>query len=71
MSSNILNKFGQRIRELRQQMGWTQEELAEKTNFHRTYIGMIERGERNLSLKNIDIFAKAFKKNISDLLNEI
>lgn len=66
--SDILIKFGERIRKLRLEKNWSQEVLAEKTGFHRTYIGMIERGERNLSLKNIEIFAKTFDLKISELL---
>ena len=68
MKKNILKTFGIRIKELRLEKEWSQEVLAEKTGFHRTYIGMIERGERNLSLKNIEIFAHSFGLNISDLL---
>ncbi|MDZ4758481.1 MAG: helix-turn-helix transcriptional regulator [Bacteroidota bacterium] len=68
MEKDILIKFGSRIRELRLGMEWFQETLADKTGFHRTYIGMIERGERNLSLKNIEIFASSFGLTISDLL---
>jgi len=69
MQTNILNKFGKKIKELRNNEGWSQEKLAEETGFHRTYIGMIERGERNITLKNIEIFAKAFDVNIKDLFN--
>lgn len=68
LKSDILIKFGDRIRELRLKKEWSQETLADKTGFHRTYIGMIERGERNLSLKNIEVFATSFGVSISDLL---
>lgn len=68
MKKGILKKFGIRIKDLRFKKEWTQEVLAEKTGFHRTYIGMIERGERNLSLKNIEIFASSFGIPISELL---
>ena len=68
MKKDILIKFGERIRSLRDAKDWSQEELAEKTGFHRTYIGMIERGERNLSLKNIEKFAVVFKMSVSKLL---
>ncbi len=68
MKKDILIKFGERIRSLRDAKDWSQEELAEKTGFHRTYIGMIERGERNLSLKNIEKFADVFKMSVSKLL---
>ena len=49
--------------------GLSQEKLAEQTGFHRTYIGMIERGERNLSLTNVGIFAKTFEISITELLD--
>ena len=68
MKSDILLKFGIRIRELRVANSWSQEDLADKAGFHRTYIGMIERGERNLSLKNVEILANSFNLNLSDLL---
>ena len=65
----LLKEFGQRIRELRLENKLSQEKLSFKTGFHRTYIGMIERGERNISLTNIAVFSKAFEMDISDLLN--
>ena len=69
MKSELLIHFGERIRELRKERNWSQETLAEGTGFHRTYIGMIERGERNLSLLNIQIFAKTFKITLQELFN--
>ncbi len=68
VKTDILNKFGEKIKKLRLEKNWSQEVLAEKTGFHRTYIGMIERGERNLSLKNIETFANTFEMKISELL---
>lgn len=65
----LLKEFGTRIRDLRSQENLSQEQLSFKTGFHRTYIGMIERGERNISLTNIAVFSKAFEMDISDLLN--
>lgn len=61
-------RFGERIRELRKSKNWSQEILSEETGFHRTYIGMIERGERNPSLVNINAFAETFGISISELL---
>lgn len=55
----VLVAFGQRVRDAREARGWTQEDLAEKTNMDRTYIGGIERGERNPSLLNINKLARA------------
>ena len=51
--------FGRRIRELRQQRGWSQEEFADYAELDRSYVGCIERGERNVSLENICKIAQA------------
>jgi len=67
MKDEMLIKFGKRIKELRTSKGWSQEELAFRTGFHRTYIGMVERAERNISLKNINRLAKTFEISIKDL----
>ena len=68
VKKDILKVFGEHIRELRIAKKWSQEELAEKADFHRTYIGMIERGERNPSLKNLKKFADAFGLSLSELM---
>jgi len=64
---NVLIKFGNKVRQLRNEKGWSQEELSFNSGFHRTYIGMVERAERNISLKNIAIIAKTFNVEIKDL----
>ncbi|WP_412559474.1 helix-turn-helix domain-containing protein [Winogradskyella sp. MIT101101] len=64
----ILKEFGNRVRHLRTQAGLSQEKLSFLTGFHRTYIGMIERGERNISLTNILVFAKVFNITIDELV---
>lgn len=69
MKNELLVKFGERVRSLRKERKWSQEKLAEETGFHRTYIGMIERGERNPSLINIQVFAEAFEMEINALFN--
>lgn len=69
MQKDILHKFGLRIRHLRKSRNWSQEKLAELTGFHRTYIGMVERGERNISLKNIEVFSNVFDVNLSELFD--
>lgn len=68
MKTELLIRFGERIKTLRKEKEWSQEKLADKTGFHRTYIGMIERGERNPSLININVFAETFEMSISELL---
>lgn len=65
----LLKEFGDRIKQLRLQKNISQEKLSFLTGFHRTYIGMIERGERNISLLNMAVFAKVFEITISELLD--
>lgn len=60
-------RFGKRIRELRTAQGYTLETLADKAGIHWTYLGGIERGIRNPSLKNIEKIAKALKVPINEL----
>ena len=67
-NSKILKKFARRVRALRLERGWTQEELARRADLHRTYIGGIERYERNVSLLNVERIAKALKVDVKDLL---
>ncbi len=64
---NILTEFGQRIQAIRRQKGLSQEKLAEMSGLHRTYIGMIERAEKNITLKNIEKIAIALNVSIKDL----
>lgn len=71
MKINVLARFGTRIKELRLLKNISQEELGELAELHRTYIGMIERGERNITLKNIEKIAKAFDLNIEELFRGI
>ena len=70
MKKLILASCGKRIRTLRKARNLSQEQLAELTGFHRNYIGMIERGERNPALVNIEIFADVFEVSISELFND-
>jgi transcriptional regulator with XRE-family HTH domain len=62
----ILAHFGDRVREERVRRGLSQEQLASKADVHRTYVGMIERGEKNITLMNIEKIARALNKRISD-----
>jgi len=64
----ILTKFGERVRDLRKEKGFSQELLAHKAGFHRTYIGMVERAERNITLVNIEKLANALEISIDELL---
>lgn len=65
---DILEKFGQKMQKVRKGAGISQEELAAKLAMHRTYIGMIERGERNPTIRTLYKIAKALKVLSSDLL---
>lgn len=67
MSKNTLAKFGSRVREERLRQGISQEELASRAGVHRTYIGMIERAEKNITLESIDKVARALGLTLSDL----
>lgn len=64
---DICIKFGLRVRELRVARGISQEVLAQKSGLHRTYIGGIERGERNVSLENIQKIANGLNISIESL----
>jgi transcriptional regulator with XRE-family HTH domain len=61
-------EFGKRVRSIRNDLGWTLEELAEEAGMHWTYIGSVERGERNLSLINIVRLARALGVGPEDLV---
>jgi len=65
----IKEQFGKRIRELRLERGLSQEALAFKSGMHRTYLGSVERGERNPSLKNIAAVAKALGISLSQMFS--
>lgn len=62
--------FGSRVRELRRRQGLSQEDLADKCGLHRTYVGGIERGERNPSLRNIGRLADALGVAVRELFPE-
>jgi len=66
--SDILLKFGDRLRKLRKERGLSQEAFAGLCDLDRTYIGGIERGERNISLRNIEVIAKALGLSVSELM---
>jgi len=70
MIDKSLKNFGKRVRELRERSGLSQEALAAKAGIHRTYMGGIERGERNLCLKNILRLAAAIGVPPGDLFEE-
>lgn len=63
----VLVIFGERVRELRKEKELSQEELSFKADLHRTYIGMIERAEKNITLANIEKIAKALNVELIEL----
>ena len=71
MESTIQEQFGQTIRQQRKKRNYSQEKLAELAGVHRTYIGMVERGEKNITLGNIEKFANALSMSISQLFAEL
>ena len=68
MSAPALIGFGNRLRNLRRERGISQEKLAELAGLHRTYIGGVERGERNISLVNMVVLAEALEVSLSTLV---
>ncbi len=66
--NKILVKFGDNVRRIRKEKNLSQEQLSFKADLHRTYIGMIERAEKNVTLINIEKIAKALEVDIIELL---
>lgn len=64
---SFLIKFGLKIQKRRKELGMSQEELAFRAGFHRTYIGMIERAERNITLSNLKRLADALEMEVKTL----
>jgi len=70
MKRDVLMKFGERVRDERIKLGLSQEALAAKAKVHRTYIGMIERAEKNITLENIEKVAKALNMRLSEFFKD-
>ena len=68
ITNTILDVLAHNLQELRKGRGLSQEKLAEKAGVHRTYIGMIERSEKNITLLNMEKIAIALNVEIIDLL---
>ena len=69
--ADILQRFGDRVRELRKDCGWSQEELAQASGLDRSYMGSVERGERNIALRNLEAIALAFEISLSELMTAL
>ena len=70
MKKEILIKFGKKVRNERVELSLSQEDLAKKAGVHRTYIGMIERAEKNITLENIEKIAKALNLNLNNIFKD-
>lgn len=68
MEQDVRNLFGKRVRERRLALGLTQQELADRAGLHRSYIGEIELGRRNVTLKSAVKIAKALQVDVASLL---
>lgn len=68
LNDSLLLKFGAKVREERKRLGLSQEDLAERAGLHRTYIGMIERAEKNITLLNIEKLANALEVQLQVLM---
>ena len=65
----LLTGLGRRIKELRKDRGVSQEKLGEMSGLHRTYIGMIERGEKNITVYNLLLISEALQTNLETIFN--
>ncbi|MDT3280896.1 helix-turn-helix domain-containing protein [Shewanella scandinavica] len=68
-SQNLLDNLAKNVRSYRLKNGLSQEQLAEQCGFHRTYIGSIERGERNATLSTLEVLSETLHTSIAQLLN--
>lgn len=69
MNTALVKRFGKRIHDERMRLGISQERLGELAKVHRTYVGMIERGEKNITLTNIEKLAKALNLPIKSFFD--
>lgn len=68
--SEVLRDIGRNIRQYRKQRGWSQEDLAFECEFHRTYIGAVERGEKNITILNLLKIKEQLGVRLADLYQE-
>lgn len=67
-TDDLLKRFGDRVREIRSEKDVSQERLSELAGLHRTYVSLIERGERNVTLRTIARIANALEVELSELM---
>lgn len=70
-SDDVLVRFGQRVRELRTTQGYSQEGFAHACGLDRTYVGGVERGERNIALRNVEQIALTLGMRLDQLMNGV
>jgi transcriptional regulator with XRE-family HTH domain len=68
MARSLQRALGEELRELRRQRGFSQESLADKADLHRNFIGLVERGQRNVTLTTLEMLAAALKLPVSELI---
>ena len=66
--SSARTRFARRVRAARELLGWSQERLAEVSGLHRNYVGSVERGERNISIDNMERVAIALNVSLESLV---
>jgi transcriptional regulator with XRE-family HTH domain len=71
MAEDIRIRVGRRLRKLRKQRGWTQVQMAEQFGLDRSYLADVERGERNISIVNLEVIARGFGLTLSRLLIKV
>ena len=71
MNEEVCVRFGEKLKNIRLELGYSQEELSFKAGLHRTYISSVERGKRNISLTNIKKLADALGLKMKDLMPEL
>jgi len=71
MADDICIRIGRRLRKLRKQRGWTQVQMAEEFGLDRSYLADVERGERNISIVNLEVIARGFGLTLSRLLVKV
>jgi transcriptional regulator with XRE-family HTH domain len=67
----VHKKLGKRIAGLRKERGFSQEGFAHECGFHRSYMGAVERGEKNITLAMVNRIAKTFKISLSELFRNV
>jgi len=70
-TNDILIRFGERVRKLRNSLALSQEAFADKCGLDRTYISSVERGKRNVSLRNLEVIARTFGISLAKLFRGV